>query len=294
MNNTKNWKDVKNDLENTNEEKSLLLGNGFTIACVNDEEFNQKVLIDKVHKYFKKRDATKDITNIEDYIFEIEKQFIKQLYNSLPEEKINTLLENKIVTPFLCMFDNFYTLNYDHVLYFLLMGLLNNTTKRTTDGFLGNKDEPKIWDKQNSQCVYYLHGAFHIKISSTGSVEKIVRKDNLNLFKTIKEEWDKGTKSHLVIATDYKTKELKLTTNYSPYLTHCFNKFKHANGIMVTFGVSFSESDTHIIDALKNNKNLHKIYIGYFNKHELKNLQEKFKDNNKVEYFCTENIFNFN
>lgn len=47
------WNDVKSELEKCPNPKSVLLGNGFTIACIDDKNFNQKKIIDKVHKYFK-------------------------------------------------------------------------------------------------------------------------------------------------------------------------------------------------------------------------------------------------
>ena len=182
------WNDVKSELEKCPNPKSVLLGNGFTIAFIDDKNFNQKKIIDKVHKYFKNRKSTRKITNIEDYISEVEKQFIEQLHKILPEEKINKLLGDNAVTPFLNLFDNFYTLNYDHVLYYLLMGMLDS--KYTTDGFLPNRyrDGTLTWDKEYAQCVYYLHGAFHIKMSDNGRVEKITSNEKLNLFKNIREE----------------------------------------------------------------------------------------------------------
>lgn len=87
---------------------------------------------------------------------------------------------------------------------------------------------------------------------------------------------------------------MKLTSDYSSYLSHCFNKFKQINGILVTHGVSFSKSDTHIVEAIKSNSNLSKVYVGYFKPAELKHFEEIFQYNNKVEYFCTKNIFHSN
>lgn len=284
-----NWDNVKEELEKYSCSKSVLLGNGFSIACINDNNFNQENIINTVRNTFKNRKAIKGITNIEDYISEVEKQFIKQLYEILPEEKIKKLLGTNSVTPFLDKFDSFYTLNYDHVLYYLLIGMLKS--KHITDGFGGKDSNARIWNSKNDQCVYYLHGAFHLKISDNGRVEKITRNKKSKFFEKIREEWDKGVKSHLVIASDYKTKELKLTSSYSPYLSHCFKTFKQIGGILVTHGVSFSKSDKHIIDAINKNNNLQKIYLGYFKDDELAHFKEIFDCNNKVKYFCTKNMF---
>lgn len=53
------WENVKIELDKTNLNKSILLGNGFTTACANNKKFNSKKIIDMVHKYFKNRKTTK-------------------------------------------------------------------------------------------------------------------------------------------------------------------------------------------------------------------------------------------
>ena len=40
-----NWDDVKEELEKCSCSKSVLLGNGFSIACVNDKNFNQEKIM---------------------------------------------------------------------------------------------------------------------------------------------------------------------------------------------------------------------------------------------------------
>lgn len=49
-------------------------------------------------------------------------------------------------------------------------------------------------------------------------------------------------------------------------------------------------SDTHIIEAINNNPNLEKIYEGCFNQ-TTKDIEDAFKDNNKVIFFNTYGMF---
>lgn len=288
----KTWEDVKRDLDlvKENKNKSILLGNGFTTACINNKKFNSKKIIDMVHNYFKNRKTTKKITNIEDYIYEVEKQFIKQIYNLLPDDKIRNLPNLNNIISFLSEFDEFYTLNYDHILYCLLMEIKNY--KITTDGFLPNNNGSLlIWCENNPQCVHYLHGAFHIKTTPDNKICKITRTEDNNLIQQIRKEWDNGNKSHIIIASDYRTKELKMSSEkYSPYLKYCFDKFKEVSGILVTMGVPFSASDTHIIESIKNNKKLEKIYIGYYNSKDLNYFQQIFGDIDKIKYYLTKDM----
>ncbi len=292
-----NFKDVQQDINEkyNNCDKNLLLANGFTLACSNSNNLSSKNIIDKVHKYFKNRKSTRNINNVEDYIYEVEKQVVKQIYNSLPVDKIEQLKNKDKIIDFLNYFKNYYTLNYDHILYKLLL-MLNDTystESQSTDGFK-HVDKKLIWDNKNKQNTYYLHGAFHFLKQDT-CIHKVKRNNNKNLYESINKEWAKGSKSHIVISPDYEAKKLKITNSeYSPYLKHCFNSFQEIEGILVTMGVSFSKSDIHIVDAIKKNVSLKKIYLGYHTNQDYKHFKELFNSDNipfEIEYYCTKNIF---
>ena len=140
----RDWNNIKKQLLDTNYNKSVLLGNGFTIACGNNNILNSEKIIDNVHKYFRNRATTKKIASIEAYIYEVEKQFIKQIYNILPIDKIKKLPNLENIIEFLNFFDKFYTLNYDHVLYCLLM-ILHDRGKEIDDGFRKQKNEQFVF-----------------------------------------------------------------------------------------------------------------------------------------------------
>lgn len=52
------WSEIKDKLSQHNGYVSVLLGNGFTIACANNNKLSSKKIIDNVHKYFKNRTTT--------------------------------------------------------------------------------------------------------------------------------------------------------------------------------------------------------------------------------------------
>jgi len=288
-----NWNDIKDEVFGNHGKKSVLLGNGFSLACIDDDTITTETLIKKVQASLNNEIS---ITNIEDYIHKVETQFITELYDLLPEEKINKFAytENPIMD-FLSKFDNYYTINYDTILYCLLMKIKKkkkkeNKKEKINDGFV-KKNNQFYWQKQkNKQNTFYLHGAFHFVRETPQNIRKIVRGDK-NLLQTIEDEWEKGTKSHLVIASDSETKVLKLSDKYSKYLAYGYKKFKKLRGILVTVGVSFSDSDKHIVEAINNNNNLEHIYIGYYRAEERKKFEEKFGNNDKVTYFCTKDMF---
>lgn len=288
------WNDIKSEIL-TSKQKSILLGNGFTIACIGKENFNQKKIINNVHKFFKNRNNIKNITNIEDYIYKIETKFIETLYELLPDNKISNLTNgNTVFSEFLKNFENYFTLNYDPILYYLSIRLNKLPNKNfSNDGFRSSK-KGFYWYESKMQNLFYLHGAFHLIKNVDGKIKKIVRDNfnNISLLDKIKNEWSKGAKPHIIISSDYISKNLKLTNkDYSQYLKYCFDKFCNIKGILVTVGVSFSKSDTHILEAIINNQKLSKIYIGYYNDYEKENLEKLFSSCKKVKFFSTKNMF---
>lgn len=293
-----NFEDIRQEIDGVynNCDKNLLLANGFTIACANNNGLSSKNIIDKVHKYFKNRKSTRKIKNVEEYIYEVENQVIKQIYSSLPIDKIEQLENKDKIIDFLDYFEEYYTLNYDHILYKLLL-MLNDKylpNYKSADGFKPNSGQ-LLWNENNLQNTYYLHGAFHL-IKNGDCIKKVSSDRVNNLYRAINNEWEKGLKSHVIISSDYETKKLKITNGeFSPYLKYCFDSFKKINGVLVTMGVSFSESDMHIVEAIKNNNNLKKLYLGWHTNNDFKHFQELFKPDEvdyEIEYYCSKDIFN--
>ena len=153
---------------------------------------------------------------------------------------------------------------------------------KITDGFIGDS-----WDENNDQTIYYLHGAFHL-IENQDKTLKVTQSEFKKMIDKIKEKWDEGYESLTVLESSPDAKIKRI--HQSPYLTKCFNEFQNLSGILVTYGLSFMNSDKHIIDTINNNKKLEKIYIGYF-KELSTDIKNAFKDNNKVFFFDTSNIF---
>ena len=59
-------------------------------------------------------------------------------------------------------------------------------------------------------------------------------------------------------------------------------------------GVAFENSDNHIIDAIYSNVNIKDIYIGGYTEDEIRNkMMPKFKENKKVKYFITKDLFKY-
>ena len=166
---------------------------------------------------------------------------------------------------------------------------INNGIKiEFNDGFLTNRESKQLeWNSENPQNVYFLHGAFHI-LQKEDSIVKIKAEPTTTMLKSIQEEWNKGYDSLTILESTAKNKEDEINKN--SYLRYCFDNFKNQNGALVTLGVSFYDSDNHIIDSINSNKNLSNIYIGCYEEPS-EELLNKFKDNARVKYFSTKGIF---
>ena len=132
-----------------------------------------------------------------------------------------------------------------------------------------------------------MHGAFHI-LQNEKSIVKIKAEPTTSMLKNIQEAWHKGYDSLTILESTAKNKEDEINKN--PYLKYCFEKFQNQNSVLVTLGVSFYDSDNHLIDSINKNEQLSSIYIGCYEEPS-EELLNKFKHNSKVKYFSTKGIF---
>lgn len=163
-----------------------------------------------------------------------------------------------------------------------------NVFINSTDGFFKDGGILK-WDRQNPQNVFYLHGAFHILTKDNETI-KIKKDDNTStkMLDNIKKEWDNGFESLTVLEASSDEKRKKI--NDSEYLTHCYNELNAISGNLVTFGVSFEDSDNHIIEAINNNDKIEKIFIGCYDI-PCDTILNKFSHKDKIKLFSTKNLF---
>lgn len=169
-----------------------------------------------------------------------------------------------------------------------IIAIDNGVKIKFNDGFLTNNETKRLeWSRENTQNVYFLHGAFHI-LKKDDSIIKIKAEPTTTMLKNIQEEWSNGYDSLTILESTAKNKEEQIDKN--PYLKHCFDKFKEQKGVLVTLGVSFYDSDNHITDCINRNNNINQVYIGCYDAPS-DELLGKFKDNPKVKYFSTKGIF---
>lgn len=164
------------------------------------------------------------------------------------------------------------------------------------DGFDNNKILGVCeWSEEYSkkQEVFYLHGAYHY-FEKEGKIIKVVSDKNDDGFKTtmlkqVKDFLDDGYEPLTVLKDNASAKMDKIRKN--DYLKHCFETFQNHQGNIVTYGLSFMESDEHIINAIKENKNLEKIFVGYHTEEDKNRVEQAFAGLNNVYIYCTVDFF---
>lgn len=187
----------------------------------------------------------------------------KHQYDKISNESYNACAK------FIKKFEYIFTMNYDLLLYWAQMND-NELKSMLVDGFWNVINEKNYWDikmQDNlfhyAKCIYYLHGALHLFTDSKDETDQLpykIKKSKDNwLIHDIKEQISNGS---MPLCVTEETAGYKMDRIYkNHYLTHCYQELLEKEGAIFTFGVSFKH-DEHIINALKSNKKIIKIYVG--------------------------------
>lgn len=313
-------------------DKSILLGNGFSIAW-NHDIFSYKSLKEQAEHI--NENAAKVFSALNTFDFEevieaftvsgkvcsalgIENNFsheadkirdllIETIAANHPDfpDKISETQFNNCVN-FLKNFNSkIYTINYDMLLYWVLIkdffrdDHTNSLIKNLQDGFAYNDEEFLNWDGARFN-VHYLHGALHLfEYDSVLKLNYAKTKESLKnqFIKLIKNQ----NKMPLFVAEGSSNKKL-IRIHSSGYLTRCLNSLqkvgsKKKGSAFFTYGVSFSDNDKHILNALAKN-NCSEFYVGLYgdlgsksNKNTINNVNNLIQMRSKHKSHVPPKIF---
>ncbi|PQO27598.1 hypothetical protein C5Y96_18905 [Blastopirellula marina] len=211
---------------------------------------------------------------------------------------------------FLGAYHDIYSLNYDLLLYWVCQ--FSKPTKVDGFGFPnGQNDNPPYLvlsqPRDQKGWVYHLHGALHLY-----TVDGETRKHRFHfqrrpLLEVICDGIRQSEYPLFVAEGTAKEKLRQIRT--SMYLSIGFRQFQQAEGTLVTYGLSFGESDDHISDAIAANLGIKRLYVGLYGEADsVSNLRtqaaiKKIEDGRKavssrsaltVRYFNAESAFVWN
>lgn len=180
---------------------------------------------------------------------------------------------------FLKNFCFIYTLNYDLLLYWVIVK--NTNVLKFQDGFsrLSGSSE-LIWypESEASTTLYYLHGALHLiqdkqyikkhswKCSGIPLKDQIQSKLNQNKLPIFVSGGITSEKASLILKC--------------PYLYSGFNSLSNCNDTLFVHGFGFNSNDLHIIDAIAES-NIEKLFISIYKPNE--NFSDWLKINSAIE-----------
>jgi hypothetical protein len=173
------------------------------------------------------------------------------------------------VRQFIEPFANVYTTNYDLLLYWALMKKFpaaDMVDRRSDDGFRdpGYPNAPHVtWDylKPHKQCIHYLHGALHL-FRAGAELKKLtwVRTDE-PLIDQIRGELEVDYFPMYVSEGDSDAKLAAIAT--SDYLSKGLRSLAAIGGGLVTYGLSFSANDRHLMNAIVRS-NVTRLAVGLY------------------------------
>lgn len=278
--------------KSTNESKRyLLLGNGFSTALFRDifsynsireeADFSSHTELASIFDEIGTSDFEKVIRAMEnaatisstysapqEIVEKIEsdaaklKQILVQTISARHPETTNQVTEAQKVScgSFLSRFKKIYTLNYDVLLYWVLLHGRESRPDEIDDGFrLGDEElgtDYRVFDSPHSPTFFFLHGALHL-YDSGSQTRKYVWADSGRPLMTQVQEAISQNLYPLFVAEG--SSDQKLTRiNHNGYLSKALRSFEAVcdmkDADLFIFGHSLNESDNHILNFAKKGK----------------------------------------
>lgn len=272
----------------TDDSRSVLLGNGFSIARAG-AIFNYANLLDKsglpeqspIRNVFRElatsdfeevmralehaarieaayEDAAKsaqfqqDAEAVREALIRAVRAVHPDVHFEIPKDQVENCSE------FLGKFEKVFTLNYDLQLYWVI---LRAAAKNRTDGFgTGSEVDGFRTFSETAYCsTYYLHGALHLFEGEAGDTKKRVLTGS-KIIDDIAETIQRTRKLPLFVAEGTMIQKLK-TINSVAYLRYCYKELKETKGHIFIFGHSVSNNDRHIYNAIFASNELKKLFF---------------------------------
>ncbi|MHB1946947.1 MAG: DUF4917 family protein [Gammaproteobacteria bacterium] len=302
----KTFEDVLKETDTLSAKKpSLLLGNGFSIAF-DKSIFSYKSLYEQAQELGLFEKISRSIPSLFESIstfdfehimqvlkhfviagssYDVEKELLtkaKQDEDDLKQILVEAITRNHPDDPasiseyqysscfkFLSNFKTIYSLNYDLLLYWVIVHFLDKL--KLKDGFYdGNtgaevyyQDDYVIWPtaQSSSADIYFLHGALHL-FDAGNEIRKFCwSRTGVKIKKQILDALDHGMFPLFVSEGDAHSKLKKILHN--GYLLKGLRSLAQVNGALVSYGLSFKHNDQHIIDAITDSTISH-LYISIF------------------------------
>jgi len=285
--------------------RHLLLGNGFSIAC-RPSIFTYKKIFEQADFSELSSSVRNVFTSLDTQDFEKVIKVIRdaslllKAYDMVPgtvietlrtdADKLRELLVQTIATShpswpgelseseyvscykFLRNFKSIYTLNYDLLLYWVLMHFEANEPYSPDDGFRKPEDnydaEYVTWEPWNtySQNTFYLHGALHIFDTGVEVRKFTWVNTNIRLIEQIRDALHRDFFPLFVAegSSDEKLDRIR----HSDYLARSLKSLTSIGGSLFIYGHSLAANDEHILKRIEKGK-ISDLFVGIYGSPDL-------------------------
>lgn len=272
---------------------TLLLGNGFSIAC--DSRYSYQALeknvdLPPITKDLLERLGTVNIEQAMQILEDVrwvgrqigheESPDLEEAYGETRRAMAEAIAADHLRSPneidevqrgrceaagnFLRAFSRVLTTNYDLLLYWILMKEMRSDEdrRRRLDGMIrAEGDGFGQFDAEKEINVLYLHGALHLYVHGDAT-RKLIRKKGQGLVEMIGDIFADGGEPLFVAAGRPEQKVSAIENN--AYLSYCFDEFRKIEGDLVIYGLSLGDSDAHLVDAMAENTGLRRVCLGLY------------------------------
>lgn len=281
-------------------QRHLLLGNGFSIACRPDifqygklyeeADFSKlsstaKLAFDALGTQDFERviKALRDAKKILSAYGGVSKSLLEALEsdaNGLRELLVQTIAHSHPSHPgelteveyascrhFLSNFNKVYTFNYDLLLYWVLMHNQEGEAPWSDDGFRKSKDDFDadyvVWEPSQSheQNTHFLHGALHVFDAGTEIQKYTWNNTGVRLIDQIRHALSKDF--YPIFVSEGTSAEKYERIRHNDYLAKAYRSFSEIGGALFIYGHSLAENDEHYIKRIEKGKIAH-VYIGLY------------------------------
>lgn len=291
--------DFNDALSSVSENKSLLLGNGFSRACRNDlfaydalfekakDQLSSTLLnafealgttdFEKVMRTLEQAEVLVKAYSSDNYDLS---QRLSDDANSLRKILANVIASNHpermsdvpdeqfaSCRAFLHNFTKTYTLNYDLLLYWALMKEdLDELNLKSDDGFRQPDYGPMeyvVWEFSDlgRQNIFYLHGALHIFDAGSEIQKYTWTNTGIALVDQIVDALEA---SRYPIYVSEGSSESKLDRiMHSAYLIRGYRSLSEISGSLFAFGLSFQPTDEHVLRCIEES-NVENVFVSIF------------------------------
>lgn len=187
---------------------------------------------------------------------------VKAVHATHPKNREELQQHYNKALQFLTSFRSLFTLNYDLLLYWIVI----EHRGRFADGFgLGEIKDGGAFRgpfTDDAHCdMFNLHGGLHLFQDSIGDTWKAVNVGN-GVIDVVANAISTQGSLPLYVA-EGTTEQKQARINSSVYLRHCYDKLRDNAAPVFIFGHSADDSDTHIYRAIFGSK-VDQIYFGAF------------------------------